>query len=160
MAFYSKKSEPSWYSKKLLDPQWQKKRLEIFQRDNFTCKRCDDANKTLHVHHKYYEYNLLPWEYPDESLVTLCCDCHEEEQSALNDLEKALLLILKKGGFMSNDFIDLYETFNSVDVQWFTQMIHMITHRKELFNNVINVYTEYMNEKSKIDILPNGKKIH
>lgn len=32
----------------------------------------------LHVHHKYYKTSLMAWEYPDESLVTLCWDCHEE----------------------------------------------------------------------------------
>ncbi len=34
-------------------------------------------NTTLHVHHTYYKYDLLPWEYPDASLVTLCWFCHE-----------------------------------------------------------------------------------
>jgi len=32
----------------------------------------------LHVHHSYYQENLLPWEYPDSSLQTLCWVCHEE----------------------------------------------------------------------------------
>lgn len=31
----------------------------------------------LHIHHKYYVKNLLAWEYPDEALITLCFDCHE-----------------------------------------------------------------------------------
>jgi len=34
-------------------------------------------NTTLHVHHKYYKYGLLPWEYPDSALITLCWPCHE-----------------------------------------------------------------------------------
>jgi hypothetical protein len=34
--------------------------------------------KNLHVHHKYYQYGKLPWEYPDEALTTLCWNCHEE----------------------------------------------------------------------------------
>ncbi len=33
--------------------------------------------KNLHVHHKYYQIGKLPWEYPNEALVTLCWDCHE-----------------------------------------------------------------------------------
>lgn len=33
--------------------------------------------KDLHVHHTYYQINKLPWEYPDESLQTLCRTCHE-----------------------------------------------------------------------------------
>ncbi len=31
----------------------------------------------LHVHHKYYQLNKLAWEYPKESLITLCWICHE-----------------------------------------------------------------------------------
>lgn len=30
----------------------------------------------MHVHHKYYILNQLPWEYEDEALVTLCNWCH------------------------------------------------------------------------------------
>lgn len=32
----------------------------------------------LHVHHNYYQKGRLPWEYPDEALITLCWYCHEE----------------------------------------------------------------------------------
>jgi len=32
----------------------------------------------LHVHHKYYQYEKLPWEYADEALITFCFKCHEE----------------------------------------------------------------------------------
>ncbi len=32
----------------------------------------------LHVHHKYYIIDKLPWEYSDEALVTLCSFCHQE----------------------------------------------------------------------------------
>ncbi len=31
----------------------------------------------LHVHHKYYIKNYLPWEYDNDSLVSLCSDCHK-----------------------------------------------------------------------------------
>lgn len=30
----------------------------------------------LHVHHHYYILSNLPWEYPDEALVTICNWCH------------------------------------------------------------------------------------
>lgn len=33
--------------------------------------------KGIHVHHKYYQLSKLPWEYPDEALVSLCWICHE-----------------------------------------------------------------------------------
>ncbi len=39
------------YSEKLKDPRWQKKRLEIFQRDEFHCQQCGDGENTLCVHY-------------------------------------------------------------------------------------------------------------
>jgi 5-methylcytosine-specific restriction endonuclease McrA len=67
------------YSQKLLSPKWQKKRLEILNRDEFTCQYCYNKERTLHVHHMSYEYGKEPWEYVNENFITLCCDCHETE---------------------------------------------------------------------------------
>jgi hypothetical protein len=64
------------YAEKLKHPLWQKKRLEILQRDNFKCVFCQDDNTSLHVHHNYYNWDKEPWEYPNESLKTACKDCH------------------------------------------------------------------------------------
>jgi 5-methylcytosine-specific restriction endonuclease McrA len=69
----------SEYMKKLRDPRWQRKRLEIMQRDNFACRKCHEMTKTLHVHHTHYIGGRDPWDYPDDSLMTLCEQCHEEE---------------------------------------------------------------------------------
>lgn len=66
------------YSDKLKDPRWQKKRLEILQRDGFTCLACHSQSKTLHVHHCYYVGRRDPWDYPDASLLTFCEKCHGE----------------------------------------------------------------------------------
>lgn len=66
------------YSEKLKHPKWQKKRLQILNRDKFTCKLCRDTETTLHVHHKYYETGNDPWDYPNTALVTLCEHCHKE----------------------------------------------------------------------------------
>jgi 5-methylcytosine-specific restriction endonuclease McrA len=67
------------YADKLKDPRWQRKRLEIFQRDGWKCVRCDCGTKTLHVHHKEYQAGAEPWEYEDSVLETLCEDCHGKE---------------------------------------------------------------------------------
>lgn len=65
------------YSEKLLDPRWQKKRLEILQRDEWSCQICLEKGKTLHVHHLAYQKGLDPWEYQDKDLTTLC-DTHHD----------------------------------------------------------------------------------
>ena len=59
------------------DPRWQKKRLEILQRDEFKCRSCRDDLSTLHVHHFFYDPDLTPWEYENDKLITLCETCHE-----------------------------------------------------------------------------------
>lgn len=64
------------YFEKLKDPRWQKKRLEIFERDGWRCKECYSKEKTLHVHHLFYLKGKEPWEIPNGFLITLCEDCH------------------------------------------------------------------------------------
>lgn len=67
------------YLEKLRDPRWQKKRLEIFERDGWACQKCYSTRKTLHVHHKRYIKGNAPWQYDIELLVTLCETCHEQQ---------------------------------------------------------------------------------
>ena len=71
------------YSDKLKDPRWQKKRLEILNRDNFTCTLCLDKESTLNIHHLKYTGN--PWDTPNECLITLCEDCHSFIEFYKND---------------------------------------------------------------------------
>lgn len=77
------------YAEKLKDPRWQKKRLEILQRDNFTCLKCKSTIKTLHVHHNTYTYGKEPWDYHNNNFKTLCFECHELEEygkQSVNDI--------------------------------------------------------------------------
>lgn len=87
------------YANKLKNPKWQKKRLEILSRDEFTCQHCQDKEETLHVHHMYYEYGKNPWEYDSASLVTLCSGCHEIESEHIKEISPRLLNILKANLF-------------------------------------------------------------
>ena len=73
----------SKYSDKFKDPRWQKKRLEIMERDKFTCLMCAATDKTLNVHHLYYKRNADPWDYENHELITLCEDCHSEKMPEL-----------------------------------------------------------------------------
>ena len=91
------------YSDKLKDPRWQKKRLEIFQRDEFRCVRCFDEENTLSIHHCAYEKGKEPWEYNNDDLLTLCQNCHDIEYSERPSIEKGLLHALRKKKFMADD---------------------------------------------------------
>lgn len=66
------------YGQKLKDPRWQRKRLEVMGRDHFTCRLCGDNQSMLNVHHLLYERGADPWDYPGNSLITTCEDCHQE----------------------------------------------------------------------------------
>jgi hypothetical protein len=97
------------YAEKLLDPRWQKKRLEVLERDKWSCRNCYDSKNTLHVHHLYYENNRDPWGYELSSLVTLCESCHKNEHTT-SDWQvfgKCLLKTLAANGFCVADLIDL-----------------------------------------------------
>lgn len=92
------------YSKKLRDPRWQKMRLQILERDEFTCTSCYNSEDTLHVHHRYYEAGKDPWEYPAEALVTLCENCHEVETDDLAKAKQRLIKALSHWGFLAEQF--------------------------------------------------------
>lgn len=63
------------YGALLKDPRWQRRRLEVFDRDNFTCCLCGDDKNEVQVHHLKYEGN--PWDVDMVHLRTLCVLCHE-----------------------------------------------------------------------------------
>lgn len=138
-------SEQKSYRDKLLDPRWQRKRLEIFQRDDFTCRHCGDNSKTLHVHHHYYAPNAEPWEYHESALVTLCCDCHEEQEAHKSD--SAMLSIhLNCAGFMNTDLAAFGCAVRGLAKYIQTERIHLlILHldRSEQFrNSVLDLYNQ------------------
>ena len=90
------------YAEKLKDPRWQKKRLEIMQRDEFTCQFCKEKEKTLHVHHKSYIYGKEPWDYNDNNFITLCYECHSMEEY-FKDSYTDLIHDMKMMGFTNRD---------------------------------------------------------
>lgn len=74
------------YGALLFTPQWTAKRLEILKRDAHTCVVCKSAIG-LQVHHRQYHFIVrqnqfrLPWEYPNDLLITLCESCHKKGHS-------------------------------------------------------------------------------
>jgi len=63
----------------LLDTRWvDVVRVQVLNRDKYTCRNCKATNCMLHVHHLYYIKDKSPWEYPLKALVTLCADCHSK----------------------------------------------------------------------------------
>lgn len=107
----------SQYLEKLRDPRWQKLRLEIFERDQWTCQSCYDTDSTLHVHHKYYIFdNRDPWDYPPSLLITLCEACHEEEKEAMAEVEHDIIRMLKIK-FLAGPLRDLAQGIHAMNLQ-------------------------------------------
>jgi 5-methylcytosine-specific restriction endonuclease McrA len=64
------------YRQQLKTQEWYKKSGLVKLRDGNKCTQCDSYGP-LHVHHTFYEAGRMAWDYPDESLVTLCLTCHK-----------------------------------------------------------------------------------
>jgi hypothetical protein len=73
------------YKEKLLDPRWQKKRLEVLERDNWTCQSCKETQKTLHVHHQ--KYSRAPWSIKSDFLITYCERCHSTIEMLIKKID-------------------------------------------------------------------------
>lgn len=106
----------------LRHPKWQRKRLEVLQRDGWMCQRCCAEDKTLNVHHKRYTKGSMAWEYSNADLLSLCEDCHELTHAEENDFkaEASRLSVryadikeLMLGFYSVADFGDLHDWFHN-----------------------------------------------
>lgn len=102
------------YEAQLLNPKWQRRRLTILNRDNFTCTNCGNTEQTLHVHHLEYLGDLAPWEYHDDMLYTLCSYCHKLEKGR-EKIEIGLLRTFKMKGFLCGDLSALSSAIDTND---------------------------------------------
>lgn len=97
------------YSEKLRDPRWQKRRLEILNRDGWACQFCGDKTNTLHVHHYFYHAGMEPWESTELDLVTLCESCHDYAEDVAHTAAPANCFEIIKTGrvfYFSNVFTE------------------------------------------------------
>lgn len=87
------------YKTQLKHPKWQKKRLEIMQRDNFKCTICGCDDKQLHIHHLYYLPNTKIWDYDNEGMKTVCYEHHEILTNELGKLSGLIAFEILKNQF-------------------------------------------------------------
>ena len=66
------------YKKLLKCPEWREKSKVVIAKSP-RCEKCGKTRRRFSVHHRYYEYGRLPWEYPDEAYMVVCTGrCHRE----------------------------------------------------------------------------------
>lgn len=119
----AKRARSEEYRRKLLDPRWQKRRLEILSRDEWSCQICGDSQSTLHVHHRAYNKGAEPWDYPDSLLVTLCADCHAKESAERYSYEQGLLYWLRCFGLYADDIGALTIAIASTEPQHLPEVV-------------------------------------
>lgn len=101
------------YSDKLKDPRWQKKRLEIFERDGWACRWCNTKDQTLAIHHLCYD-SFDPWEAKNERLITLCVTCHDKEYEFRARIENALFNLMRLRGIKTDHLFELMKIFRQI----------------------------------------------
>lgn len=95
------------YPEQIKHPKWQKKRLEILERDEFRCGNCDIDSETLYVHHYIYKKDAMLWEYEDKYLVTFCDNCHSNWHKMNNQIKEFLCVD-------TQTLSEFYEIFNLI----------------------------------------------
>lgn len=104
------------YVEKLRDPRWQKKRLQVLNRDNWTCQNCGNREETLNVHHFSYTYGKDPWDYLMENFLTLCESCHEAEGEERKHHVSMIIKTLEMHHYLTDDLLALFVTLNTGEV--------------------------------------------
>lgn len=66
----------------------------------------------------------MPWEYPDDMLLTLCKKCHEIELQR-NRAEWYLLQTLKSKGFLVSDFL-AFSALAETDVNFVKTLLNTL----------------------------------
>ena len=112
----------SKWSSAFRDSRWQKLRLQVMERDGWKCKACgrgENDGITLNVHHAYYTAGTAPWEYPIDSLVTYCEECHKERHAIQKRILASMTTIRTLGmagiALIIEQFFCVAENFGEYD---------------------------------------------
>lgn len=93
------------YKEQFKSPKWQKKRLEVLNLRGFKCEACEDEEKQLHVHHRFYIKGRQVHEYDNDVLQVLCEDCHKKvhKLSVYEDKYTDLIRLIERHDSIYNE---------------------------------------------------------
>jgi len=141
------------YSEKLKDPRWQKKRLKILERDEFSCQQCHCDEDTLNVHHVLYRQDADPWDYDESELITLCKYCHEEESKKFKKSCDDFLYTIKTKFKLSSNIDELNRAFEKLKISHIYDVFIFVLSRQVLdqsnVDNAIRKYFDSIKKESK-----------
>jgi hypothetical protein len=109
------------YSQLLNSIEWKYKRINILVRDGYKCQVCSQNSFRLHVHHKCYIKNELPWEINDSQLMSVCYKCHKEIH---NSTQIPVYEIDWKGNMLLSSNHNIY-CGRCAGAGWFPQYKHV-----------------------------------
>lgn len=112
----------SSYSEKLKDPRWKAKALEIVRANFGICFECGDRPAYPEVHHRWYEQDKDPWEYPDACYAVFCHACHEHAEALKKEMKREIFSLT----FTSQECL---LQFLRTHTQWHLQDVLAITDR-------------------------------
>ncbi len=140
------------YKEQISHPRWQKKRLRILQRDNWSCQLCGDTETTLHVHHK--SYFKKAWDANDSDLITYCEACHSlVEDDRLMIVTKVIKRKQKnKDSIIYATVIDTKEKRYFILICTFNSTTRTFTNRQFIFRNEYDILKQLIHHQ-------NGKQI-
>lgn len=154
----------SEYSEKLKDPRWQKMRLKVLERDEFTCKFCKSKEKTLHVHHLIYEWGKDPWEYKIDNFLTLCKLCHKDEKENRKYLESKVIDPFKS--FPIDNMLHLSSAIDNFknsesphpcpSLVFWAAVMHEISIDKDFMGITILLFKRFAKQRIKMEREDNG----
>jgi len=140
------------YQEKLKDPRWQKKRLEILERDNWACQSCADTESTLFVHHKRHIKGTEPWDHPNEYFITLCEECHNNEREERSRYENSLLEILREK-FLSGNLFSIMHGFYELKLTQHEDIISSVLEwfleNQKIQKEMVDRYFDYLHKNKK-----------
>jgi hypothetical protein len=88
------------------NPRWQRRRLAIMKRDEFTCRYCGNETTELHIHHLIDLNGRNPWESEDDHLLTICATCQTDEENLKSD-DHMLIGMFSLSGLKRRDLYSL-----------------------------------------------------
>lgn len=140
------------YSELLRDPRWQKKRLQIMERDEFTCQECYDDTRTLNVHHLGYTKGNMPWEYPDGLLITLCENCHTYETENLLLAKRRLSDMFALKGMRADTMKHFSVILSRIDDGFFnnpvrSSILEFFLENKDAWNTVHDMFCDDIRQR-------------